>query len=85
MSLISLHLPITIMLAPAAYLVCPCVQAVFGAYGIGVDPRHLGLIADFMTHTGGYRCACGCCWSWAETLVLSCWLSIWFASIDTVI
>lgn len=32
------------------------VQAVFGAYGIGVDPRHLGLIADFMTHTGGYRC-----------------------------
>jgi hypothetical protein len=30
-------------------------QAVFGAYGIGVDPRHLGLIADFMTHTGGYR------------------------------
>ncbi|KAF8073189.1 rpa1 [Scenedesmus sp. PABB004] len=31
------------------------VQSVFGAYGIGVDPRHLGLIADFMTHTGGYR------------------------------
>eukprot|EP00879_Flechtneria_rotunda_P019031 GHRR01019981.1.p1 GENE.GHRR01019981.1~~GHRR01019981.1.p1 ORF type:complete len:960 (+),score=400.61 GHRR01019981.1:550-3429(+) len=31
------------------------VQAVFGAYGIGVDPRHLGLIADFMTHQGGYR------------------------------
>ena len=27
------------------------VRAVFGAYGIGVDPRHLGLIADFMTHT----------------------------------
>lgn len=26
------------------------VRAVFGAYGIGVDPRHLGLIADFMTH-----------------------------------
>lgn len=34
---------------------CYCVQSVFGAYGIGVDPRHLGLIADFMTHTGGYR------------------------------
>lgn len=31
------------------------VQAVFGAYGIGVDPRHLGLIADFMTHQGAYR------------------------------
>lgn len=26
------------------------VSSVFGAYGIGVDPRHLGLIADFMTH-----------------------------------
>jgi len=31
------------------------VQAVFSAYGIGVDPRHLYLIADFMTHQGGYR------------------------------
>lgn len=31
------------------------VRAVFGAYGIGVDPRHLSLIADFMTHLGGYR------------------------------
>jgi DNA-directed RNA polymerase I subunit RPA1 len=31
------------------------VQAVFGAYGIGVDSRHLSLIADFMTHQGGYR------------------------------
>lgn len=26
----------------------------FGAYGIGVDARHLGLIADFMTRRGGY-------------------------------
>lgn len=26
------------------------VQGVFNAYGIGVDPRHLSLIADFMTH-----------------------------------
>ena len=26
------------------------VRSVFGAYGIGVDPRHLSLIADFMTH-----------------------------------
>lgn len=31
--------------APAAQ-----VSGVFGAYGIGVDPRHLSLIADFMTH-----------------------------------
>jgi DNA-directed RNA polymerase I subunit RPA1 len=31
------------------------VQAVFGAYGISVNPRHLGLIADFMTFQGGYR------------------------------
>ena len=29
------------------------VRSVFGAYGIGVDPRHLGLIADFMTHQVG--------------------------------
>ncbi|KFM27291.1 DNA-directed RNA polymerase I subunit rpa1 [Auxenochlorella protothecoides] len=29
--------------------------SVFGAYGIGVDPRHLALIADYMTHLGGYR------------------------------
>ena len=27
----------------------------FGAYGIAVDPRHLSLIADAMTHGGGYR------------------------------
>ncbi len=26
------------------------VRAVFGAYGIAVDPRHLGLIADYMMH-----------------------------------
>jgi hypothetical protein len=29
------------------------VSGVFGAYGIGVDPRHLSLIADFMTHLVG--------------------------------
>lgn len=28
---------------------------VFGAYGIAVDPRHLGLVADHMTFGGGYR------------------------------
>ena len=31
------------------------VTAVFGAYGIAVDSRHLTLIADYMTHTGRYR------------------------------
>jgi len=31
------------------------VKNVFGAYGIGVDPRHLSLIADYMTFQGGYR------------------------------
>lgn len=31
------------------------IRAVFGAYGISVDARHLSLIADFMTHAGGYR------------------------------
>ena len=34
------------------------VRAVFGAYGIGVDPRHLGLIADFMTHMVRLRRCC---------------------------
>ncbi len=29
------------------------VSAVFGAYGIGVDPRHLSLISDHMTHQVG--------------------------------
>ncbi|KAK9684125.1 hypothetical protein RND81_10G187900 [Saponaria officinalis] len=28
---------------------------VFGHYGVTVDMRHLTLIADYMTHTGGYR------------------------------
>lgn len=31
------------------------IQMVFGVYGISVDPRHLSLIADFMTFNGGYR------------------------------
>ncbi len=34
------------------------VQSVFAAYGIGVDPRHLGLVADLMTHqVGAAECA----------------------------
>ena len=31
------------------------VQNVFNHYGISVDFRHLSLIADYMTHQGGYR------------------------------
>ena len=31
------------------------IKAVFGVYGIGVDPRHMTLIADQMTFEGGYR------------------------------
>ena len=31
------------------------IQNVFGHYGISVDGRHLALIADYMTHQGGYR------------------------------
>lgn len=31
------------------------IKGVFGAYGIAVDPRHLGLVADHMTFNGGYR------------------------------
>ena len=30
-------------------------RAVFDAYGIGVDGRHLYLIADYMTQGGGFR------------------------------
>lgn len=28
---------------------------VFGSYGVEIDYRHLSLIADHMTHSGGYR------------------------------
>nr|CAA32887.1 unnamed protein product [Schizosaccharomyces pombe] len=31
------------------------VSSVFGVYGIAVDPRHLSLIADYMTFEGGYK------------------------------
>jgi len=31
------------------------VKGVFGVYGINVSPRHLGLIADYMTFLGSYR------------------------------
>ena len=31
------------------------VSAVFNAYGIAVDVRHLSLIADYMTFQGGFR------------------------------
>ncbi len=35
------------------------VSAVFGAYGIGVNPRHLSLISDHMTHQ--VRALGSCC------------------------
>ncbi|GFP86533.1 DNA-directed RNA polymerase i subunit rpa1 [Phtheirospermum japonicum] len=31
------------------------VSQVFDMYGVKIDYRHLSLIADYMTHTGGYR------------------------------
>jgi DNA-directed RNA polymerase I subunit RPA1 len=31
------------------------IRSIFGAYGIEVDPRHLTLIADYMTFEGGYK------------------------------
>jgi len=31
------------------------IKSVFQVYGIRVDPRHLSLIADYMTHEGGYK------------------------------
>jgi DNA-directed RNA polymerase I subunit RPA1 len=31
------------------------IRGVFAVYGISVDPRHLGLIADYMTYNGGYK------------------------------
>ena len=31
------------------------IRAVFGVYGITVDPRHLSLIADYMTFEGGFK------------------------------
>ena len=30
------------------------INNVFSVYGIGVDTRHLGLVADYMTFGGGY-------------------------------
>ncbi|RAL50942.1 hypothetical protein DM860_005298 [Cuscuta australis] len=30
------------------------VKTVFGIYGVEIDYRHMSLIADYMTHTGGY-------------------------------
>ena len=31
------------------------ISAVFAVYGISIDPRHMCLIADYMTQEGGYR------------------------------
>ena len=31
------------------------IKEVFGAYGIKIDPRHLSIIADYVTQHGLYR------------------------------
>ena len=31
------------------------IRGVFAVYGIATDPRHLSLIADFMTYDGDYK------------------------------
>jgi len=31
------------------------ISSVFAVYGISVDPRHLSLIADYMTQSGDYK------------------------------
>eukprot|EP01116_Phalansterium_solitarium_P017553 TRINITY_DN435_c0_g1_i3.p3 TRINITY_DN435_c0_g1~~TRINITY_DN435_c0_g1_i3.p3 ORF type:complete len:197 (+),score=73.66 TRINITY_DN435_c0_g1_i3:210-800(+) len=31
------------------------IAGVFGVYGIAVDPRHLGLVADYQTFEGGFK------------------------------
>ena len=31
------------------------IKGVFGVYGITSDARHLGLVADYMTFSGGYK------------------------------
>ncbi len=32
------------------------IAGVFGAYGIGVDSRHVSLISDSMMYSGDHRC-----------------------------
>jgi DNA-directed RNA polymerase I subunit RPA1 len=44
------------------------VSKVFGVYGIGVDVRHLGLIADFMTHQARRRAAPSAPGTWCFTV-----------------
>jgi DNA-directed RNA polymerase I subunit RPA1 len=39
----------------AANSIVEQIRSVFGVYGITVDPRHLSLIADYMTFEGGYK------------------------------
>lgn len=45
--------------AARATIIHEC-KVVFGAYGISINPRHLTLIADYMTNLGDYR---GCNYS----------------------
>ena len=46
---------VTLGVEAARSVIVTEVRRVFGMYGINVDPRHLSLIADFMTQEGGYR------------------------------
>lgn len=39
----------------ARFMIAREISAVFGVYGIDVDSRHLTLIADYMTFSGGYK------------------------------
>lgn len=48
LSLKIIDLPIIIMLLQE-------ISGVFKVYGITVDPRHLSLIADYMTYEGSYK------------------------------
>ena len=41
--------------SPASAPTARQIRAVFDVYGIAVDTRHLLLIADYMTFSGGYR------------------------------
>ncbi|CAG0881746.1 unnamed protein product [Darwinula stevensoni] len=39
----------------ASHCIIKELQGVFGVYGIAIDPRHLTLIADYMTYDGTYQ------------------------------
>ncbi len=69
--------------------------SVFGVYGIDVDTRHLGLIADYMTFMGGFRpvsragmmdAASACLqMSFEVMLCLQCRIILFFTSYYTIL